>query len=100
MKLGKFQVESVFVSLYIYIYIYIYISFNLYIYNSVGVKKSRLYNLQILQTDIWEKEFCKKRTDEKHACYLKIIKQHICLVKRKKTLTELPKLKCNKVLNT
>ena len=33
-------------------------------------------------------------------CYLKIIKQHTCLVKRKKTLTELPKSKHDKVLNT
>ena len=31
--------------------------------------------------------------------YLKIIKHHVCLVKRK-TPTELPKLKLNKVLNT
>ena len=49
--------------IYIYIYIYrerererekIYILFkSLYlIYNSVGVKKPRFYNLQILQTDI------------------------------------------------
>ena len=55
-------------------------------YNSVGVKENpRLYNLQILQTDIWEKKFCKKRKDEKHTCYLKIIKLHVCLVKRKNT---------------
>ena len=61
-------------SLYIYLSIYIYI----YIYlisNSVGVekKKHRLYNLQILQTDILEKNFVSKK-DEKHTCYLKIIK--------------------------
>ena len=29
-------------------------------YNSVGVKKPRLYNLQILPTDIWEKKLVKK----------------------------------------
>ena len=56
--------------------------------------------LQILQTDIWRKKSGKKRKDEKHMCYLKIIKHHISLVKRKKTPTELPKLKHNKVLNT
>ena len=29
------------------------------------MKKPRLYNLQILQTDIWGKKFRKKRKDEK-----------------------------------
>ena len=34
----------------------------------------------------------------KHMCYLKIIKEHVCLVKRKNP-TELPQLKRNEVLN-
>ena len=57
------------------------------------MKNPRLFNLQILQTK-------KKKKDEKRTCYLKIIKQHLCLFKRKKTPTELPKLKLHKVLNT
>ena len=52
-------------------------------YNSVGVKKkNRLYNLQILLTDIWEKNSVKNEKT-KNMCYLKIIKQHVCQVKRK-----------------
>ena len=62
-------------------------------------KKPRLYNLQILQTDIWEKNSVKRRKDKKHTCYLKIIKLHMSSQK-KKAPTELPKLKCNKALNT
>ena len=38
----------------------------------------------------------KKREVWKHMSYLKIIKQHVYLVKRKKTPTELPNLKWNK----
>ena len=49
---------------------------------------------------ISREKLSKKRKDEKHMCYLKVIKQYTCLVKRKKTLTELSKLKHNNVLNT
>ena len=60
-----------------------------------------MYNLQILQTDIWGKKVRKKRKDEKHTCYLKIIKRQVWLSKEKeKTFTDLPKQKSNKVLNS
>ena len=47
--------------IYIYIYIYIY-----KIYNSFGVTPPRLYNLQILQTDIWEGKFIQKKRRKTH----------------------------------
>ena len=34
-------------------------------YNSVGVKKNRLYNLKILQNDIWGKIQLKKKKRKK-----------------------------------
>ena len=56
------------------------------------VKKSRLHNWQILQTDTWKKNSRKrkkkkkeKRKDEKYPCYLKIIKEPVCLDKKKTT---------------
>ena len=62
-------------------------------------KKHRLYNLLILQTDIWGKILSIKK-DVKHTSNLKIIEQHVYLVKRKKTPIELPWLKRNKMPNT
>ena len=63
------------------------------------MKKPRLYNLLLLQTDIWGKNSVKKRKYEKHTCYLKIINS-TSVYSKEKTPTELPKLKRNKELNT
>ena len=51
----------------------------------MGVEKPRLYNLQILQTDIWGKNLQEKEKIKKHTCYSKIITRHVCQVKRKNT---------------
>ena len=83
----------------IYIYIYIY---NLYlIYNSVGMGGGTP-NVQFANSANWwgvvskkKKKKKKKSQDEKHMCYVKIIKQHVCLVKRNNKIT-----KAKTVLNT
>ena len=59
--------------------------------------KLRLYNLQILQN--WEKNSVKKKRRKTHVL-LENNQATGIYSQNKKTLTELPKLKRNKVLNT
>ena len=55
------------------------------IYNFVDVKKNLGCTIgKFYKLISGEKNLVKKK-DKKHTCYLKIIKQHVCLVKRKNT---------------
>ena len=69
------------------------------IYNSVGVKKHRGYNLQIVQTDIWEKNLVKNEKTKSPRATRK--QSRSTFVKSKeKTPRESPQLKRNEGLNT
>ena len=46
-------------------------------------KKNRLYNMQILQTDIWETISVKKKKRRKTNMLFENNQAHVCLVKRK-----------------
>ena len=66
----------------IYIYIYIY---NRYIESIILLVWKKKPDCTICKSYklISGKKFVKRRKDEKHTYYLKIVKQHVCQVKRK-----------------
>ena len=63
-------------------------------------KKPRLYNLQVLQTDIWGKNSVKKKRQKTHVLLENNQVARMSSQKKKNTPTELPKLKHNKMVNT